>query len=135
MTEKIQQLIMDLKKASKLQEDLQTIKTTKLSSPVQELIEYAFKYNILKSSSDVFSVCKELPELEEIITKRYDKKIKDDAASEARYRAQKAEEERKYGGTYDRLEDAPGYGTEWNSRCVPDCVHIRNTSNSRNNRC
>lgn len=99
MTEKIQQLIMDLKKSSKLQEDLQTIKTTKLSSPVQGLIEYAFKYNILKSSSDVFSVCKELPELEEIITKRYDKKIKDDAASEARYRAQKAEEERKYGGT------------------------------------
>ena len=48
---------------------------------------------------------------------------------------QKAAEERydnRYAGTYGSLREVPGYGTEWNERCIPSGVVI---SGGRNARC
>lgn len=129
--ERLDTLISDLKKAIKLNSEIENITTTKIESPVKQLLEYGFRVGIIDKTGDVLKVCKEIPDLEDLVTSMYDKKIKENKASEAKYAAARAEERRKYAGTYDRYEDVPGYGTEWNMRCVPDGVVIRGRGNSR----
>lgn len=110
--------ISDIKKTIKAQDYLIDVSTTKLSSPLDELLEYGFNWNIIKSSYDVLKICYEIPEIENKLTTLYDKKIEE--------KINKANSSNKYAGVYERIEDVPGYGTEWNNRCIPDGVIIKN---------
>lgn len=129
----IEILKKDLKIAIEIENKINEIETKRIDSPVEELLNYAFQYGIIKTTIDVINLVKEFPALENEISQKYDeymeKKAKSIQASEKR----RLEERAKYGGTYDRYEDVPGYGTEWNMRCVPDGVYIRNSG--RNSRC
>ena len=129
----IEKFKKDLKLAIEIENKINEIETTKINSPVEELLNYAFQYGMIKTTMDVISLVKDFPTLESEISKKYDeymdKKAKSIQASEKR----RLEERARYGGTYDRYEDVPGYGTEWNMRCVPEGVYIRNSG--RNSRC
>ena len=129
----IEKFKKDLKLAIEIENKINEIETTKINSPVDELLNYAFQYGMIKTTMDVINLVKDFPTLENEISKKYDeymdKKAKSIQASEKR----RLEERARYGGTYDRYEDVPGYGTEWNMRCVPEGVYIRNSG--RNSRC
>lgn len=120
----IDTLINDLKKALAVEEKLSEISLTKIKSPVDELLEYAFSYSIIKSASDLLTVCKAVPELENKLTTMFDNKINSKKDNSSSYSSPTY---------YKRLQDAPGYGTYWNERCVPDdiCLSGCYSSSSR----
>lgn len=115
---KLQTLIDDCEKLLKVEEYVSDIKTTKLTNHLEELLTYAIDYGIIGSVSDVLEFSKAIPNLSSKVADMYETKIRKKANDSAR-------EYYKYAGTYDRLEDVPGYGTEWNNRCIPDGVVIR----------
>ena len=108
----INTLINDLKKAISIEEKLSEISLTKIKSPVDELLEYAFSHSVIKNASDLLKLCKTFPMLESKLTAMYDNKTNKGAGSS--------------GVTYyERIQDVPGYGVTWNERCIPDDVVIR----------
>ena len=129
MRQEIKQLIEDIKKVQEAQVLLARVNTIKLDSEINKLLDYAIKHKIIKSTIDIVDICLEIPEIKDIVCSSYDdyiKSIKD---------KQKAVEERydnRYAGTYGSLREVPGYGTEWNERCIPSGVVI---SGGRNARC
>lgn len=124
MNVKLRTLIEDCEKLLKVEEYVCDVKTTKLTSHIDELLKYGFDYGIIDSVSDVLEFSKEIPNLSKKVADMYDERIKKRANDEAH-------QYYKYAGTYNCLEDVPGYGTEWNHRCIPDGVVIR----GRNGRC
>lgn len=122
---KLQILIQDLKTAKEIEDKIGKLQTLKMDSPIQQLIERAIDYRILKNTSDLFKLVKEFPNLEERIIHIYDNYLYKKNEAREKYLKQEAIRNSKYSGTYDKLSDAPGYGTEWNERCVPDGVYVR----------
>lgn len=121
---KLQALIEDCEKLLNVEQYVCDIQTTKLTNHIDELLTYAINYGIIGSVSDVLEFSKAIPNLGKKVADMYETKIKKAADDSAR-------QYYKYAGNYDRLEDVPGYGTDWNSRCIPDGVIIR----GRNDRC
>lgn len=119
--------IEDCKRLLKMQESLDCIETTKLKNPLDELLEYGIKYDIIENAHDLVKFSIQVPPLAEKMSELYDDNINKKNRKAKRQR----NEEYKYAGTYDKLSDVPGYGTEWNSRCIPSGVVIRN----KNGRC
>lgn len=105
----------DINRNYEIQGYLSNIKTIEING-LNELLDYSIKHNIINNIDDIVTLCIEFPDLKDIITKKYDEYIKE---NNERY---------KYAGTYNSLKDIPGYGTEWNSRCIPDGVYIRKTN-------
>ena len=122
--DKLQILITDLKKASEMEKTLMEISSTKITSPTDELLSYGFKYGIIKTSKDLLIICKEIPSIEEKATTMFDKVIATKLVSNV-------SKSSGFGGTYNSLKDAPGYGTIWNERCIPDDVHIKVSGRNR----
>ena len=128
MRSEIKQLIEDIKKVQEAQVLLARVNTVKLDSEINKLLESAIKHKIIKNTIDVVDICLEIPEIKDIVCNCYDdyiKGIKD---------KQKVAEERydnRYAGSYNSLREVPGYGTEWNERCIPSGVVIRGGRNSR----
>lgn len=126
MARDLQTLIEDCEKLLKVEEYVLDVKTTKLTNHIDELLKYAFDYGVISSVSDVLEFSKAIPNLSKKVADMYDENIKKKASSETRTYY-------KYAGTYDKLSDVPGYGTEWNNRCIPDGVIIRGSRG--NGRC
>ena len=124
MREEIKQLIEDIEKVQEAQVLLARVHTVKLDSEINKLIDYAIRKNIIKSTLDIVEICEKLPEIKEIICKNYDD-YKNKIIKDAEYKY-----ENRYAGTYNSLSDVPGYGTEWNERCIPSGVIVK-----RNSRC
>ncbi len=118
MNAKLQTLIKDCQTLLKVEEYVCDVKTKKLTSHIDELLNYAFSYDIITSVSDILEFSQAIPSLSKKVADMYDERVKKRANEEA-------QQYYKYAGTYDRLEDVPGYGTEWNNRCIPDGVVIR----------
>lgn len=130
--DKINTFIIDLKRLIQIENEISKLKTTQnITHPIDEYLDYGFRWGIIDSSFDLLKICQEIPELTNKLTDIYDKKTKEKIEKEKEYQKRKDEEYHRYAGTYDSLYDAPGYGSEWNERCIPDGVVIRN----RNNRC
>ena len=121
MKKDMQTLIEDCEKLLRVEEFVADVKTKKLTSHIDELLKYAFDYGIINSVSDVLEFSNAIPSLSQKVADMYDERIKKKASEEAHTYY-------KYAGTYDKLSDVPGYGTEWNSRCVPDGVVIRGSN-------
>lgn len=132
MRDELKQLIEDIKKVQEAQLLLARVSTTKIEPEIDKLLDYAIKKKIIKTTKDVVDICFVVPELKDTISKHYDEYIEsiikkiDKERKDAEYRY-----DNRYAGTYNSLSEVPGYGTEWNSRCIPDGVVIR----SRNSRC
>lgn len=127
MRDELAKLSSDIKKVQQAESILATVHTRREESELEKLIRYALHCNIIKSTLDLILVCNENPESQAQIADIYDAYMK-----EQKEAAEKAvRESRRYAGTYNSLSEVPGYGTEWNSRCVPDGVIIR----GRNGRC
>ena len=132
MRKELEQLVEDMKKVKKAEELLSTVSTTKMPSELNNLVDYALEHNILKDINDIVDIAIENPELKEMLSDRYNNHIKKqmDKIDERRKQAEHNYNYR-YAGTYDSLSDVPGYGREWNERCVPDGVVVR----GHNSRC
>lgn len=121
MREELKKLSEDIKKVQKAESILSTIATLSIDSEMEKLINYALDRNIIKGTMDVVDLCADNPEAQKTITKAYDKYMKEKTEREK----ESYNYSRRYAGTYDSLSEVPGYGTEWNSRCIPDGVIIR----------
>ena len=120
-SENLSVFMSDIKKVIKAQEFINLIKTTNLKSPLDELLEYGLDWHIVNSSYDVVKICHEIPELENKLTTLYDEKINEKIVkSNSNYN--------KYAGYYERIEDVPGYESEWDNSCIPEGVIIKNNS-------
>lgn len=119
MTNELIQLIKDINTIYEIQGYLSNIKTIEMNG-LNELLDYSIKHNIINNIEDIVTLCIEFPDLKDIITKKYDEYIKANIKEN--------NERYKYSGTYNSLKDIPGYGTEWNSRCIPDGVYIKKTN-------
>ena len=119
-------LIKDLKIAYAMENTVEQIKTVKIKSPVDELLEYSIG-KCIDSMRDCLTIVKEIPEIEQKVSDVYDEYQKKRRELEAKSYAR----EHKWDGVYDKIEDCPGYGTEFNSRCIPSGVIIRQKPNSR----
>lgn len=125
-SEKINIYIRDLKKIIEIEEQISKLETTQnITHPIDEFLDYGFNWNIIESSYDLLKICQEVPELTNKLTEVFDKKNNEKIKRELEYQKQKDMEYYKYAGNYNSLKDVPGYGVEWNERCVPDGVRIR----------
>ena len=131
MKNNMENLINDLKTAIEIEHKIVNLKTLKMESPVEKLIETAIDYRTIKTTSDLFNVVKQFPEFEERIISIYDKILEKKQKERDEYYKKEIIRTSKYSGTYDNYSDAPGYGTEWNERCIPDGVYIRNAYGRR----
>lgn len=127
MREDLKKLSQDIKKVYQAESILATITSYSAASEMKKLIEYAMHTNIIKGTMDIVYLCSENPEAQESITKAYDNYL----AEKAKQEKEQYTQAYRYAGVYDSISDVPGYGTEWNERCIPDGVCIR----GRNSRC
>ena len=134
MREELKQLVEDIKKMQEAQVLLARVTTTKIEPEINKLIEYAIKHKIINTTRDVVDICFSVPELKDIITRCYDEHIENIInKANQRYKDAQYMYDNRYAGTYNSLSEVPGYGTEWNSRCIPSGVVIKNKG--RNSRC
>lgn len=119
----IEKIISDLTKVKSLgiEGGLYTIDIS-----MKAIIDYAFEKQMINNAKDLVSISLKFPELSDYMAEKYDQKNQDKIE---RYQEQY---DRRFAGTYNSLREVPGYGTEWNERCIPDGVVIRSP---RNNRC
>ena len=110
-------LIEDLKRAVEIDKNISQISITNIDSPLKELLSYSLKHGIINNTKDLLTICKEVPYVENLATKMYDEYMNQKLKTTNSYSSG-------FGGTYRRLQDAPGYGTVWNERCVPDDVYV-----------
>lgn len=75
MKKNIQILINDLKKTIEMDKIGETLITKKKNTNTHELITYAINFGIINSTADILEIVKELPEISELISTEYDKKI------------------------------------------------------------
>lgn len=139
--EDLEKCVRDIKKimkADSILNELEFVKE-KISKETQEnnltiYLDYLVKNNILKNLEDYLELTTQLPELITFLAKY----LKSDLAiKKILCITQTIHQEVNYyrGGTYNRLEDAPGYRTEWNERCIPDNIHISSKNSRCNSRC
>jgi hypothetical protein len=138
---KLQRCIRDLTKIVEAQKSFNNLEVLKdaRNDNLERFIDYAISNHIIDSLEDVFEVVRCIPSLNSTMSKcvqnsRLMKKqvIKDDYDNSGCYRCVVSNNsspnprcEQSYSGTYNSLSEVPGYGTEWNERCVPDGVTIR----------
>lgn len=131
--ENLEKCIRDLQKiveAEKLMSGLEQMNAK--DSNVKQYLDYILRNRIVKNMEDVFYIVIKMPEISKQLAECIEK-------SERRGNLVKLKENIviqssrcQYSGTYNSLKDVPGYGTEWNERCVPDGVSIKGYgSNSR----
>jgi len=133
-SENLEKCIRDLQKileAEKLMSCLEQMNAK--DSNIKQYLDYILKNNIVKNLEDVFYIVSKVPN----ISKQFSECIE---KSEKRGNLVKLEPKviveytnRSPSGSYNSLSEVPGFGTEWNERCIPDGVSIRGRGN--NSRC
>lgn len=131
--QQLEMFVRDIKKVHEAEQVLKGLEIMgKIASNTENVINYALSKKIISSLEDVIYVIKQAPEIEDILVKSiYAFKDRGDlvkAEPHVEYRSAPYQ----YNGTgYNRLQDVPGYGTQWNERCVPDGVNIKNSGYER----
>lgn len=127
MREELEKLASDINKVISAEKILSGLETIKAPQQLEVLIEYAIEHNIIKNTYDVLEVATKCPDVKEVLAQKYDCCINKrmESLKDQRKEAERRYEYR-YAGTYEKLSDVPGYGTEWNNRCIPAGVVIGN---------
>lgn len=127
MREELVKLSNDIKKVMEAAKVLSTVTTMKMEPELEKLIGYALEHNIIRGTSDVVDLSLENPEIKDIFSSMHDRYIEQKIQGEKK-KAKQAEQryENRYAGTYNSWDEVPGYETEWNMRCPPSGVYIRN---------
>ena len=93
--------------------------------PIDTMLKYAIEKGIIGGARDVMTVSNAIPELEVRVADLYDESVEKEKDRLRQETANlQSQWDRRYAGTYKSLSDVPGYGTEWNERCIPDGVSI-----------
>lgn len=129
MRKELTDLKRDVEKICEAKKMLEGISTVNMDAELKKLIEYAISRGIIKSLVDVIELCNELPDYKKLIADTY-QKIHDDKIRSKSHSSCYSKKDYCYSGTYSSLREAPGYGTEWNERCIPDGI-IVGGNNSR----
>lgn len=120
--------IDDLKKINEAQLLLKDIKNSKSIDNIEPYLKYILENNIIKTLEDVFYIITKHPDISEKLSEAVKKYGLNDLKNNSSANSYNNYE---YSGTYNRLQDAPGYGTDWNERCIPDNVSIRSKGTCR----
>lgn len=123
MNAKLDNIINDLKRA----EDFMKNCNSKMkNSPVEEIIAYALENRMISSTEDIVYLAMKLPEeLSDLVIKKYDEYYRKKDTTRSNY-----SREFEYAGVYSSLAELNAkYGTDFNQRCIPEGVIIRNNIN------
>lgn len=126
--QKLEAFVRDIKKVYEAEQTLKGLEIMgNVTSNTEKVIDYALSKKILSSLEDVIYVIKQVPEIEDILVKRiYAYKDRGDLVkAETQIEYRNAPYQYNSQG-YNRIQDVPGYGTQWNERCIPEGVNIRN---------
>lgn len=139
MREELEKLSKDIRKVQEAELLLSSVSTTKMSSEIGKLIDYALENNIIKSATDIVDLSLDNAEVKKILAEKYDLHLKKKLEkAKAEKRDAEVRYENRYAGTYNSWEEVPGYNKEWNMRCIPSGVVIRSdrcSGNGSNRRC
>lgn len=150
-TDKLDKCIRDLRKIMEAERALQSLEIIRnTQTNITKFIEYALSVGLISTLEEVFYLVQQIPEISDTLAqcirkseeraKLVDVKPKTNTVTEYVYvdssprgSARDAGPNAPYqynGKGYNSIKEIPGYGTEWNDRCVPDGVN-RNSSNGR----
>ena len=137
--EKLDSLIRDIKKVKEAEKALQGLEIAgSVISNIDKVIDYALNTRIISTLEDIVYIVQIYPEIADALVKRV---YLDNNRGDVVKAPEKIRTEVKYessinapyqynGRGYKSLKDVPGYGTEWNDRCVRDEVY-RDRNNQR----
>jgi hypothetical protein len=131
----IQKFFSDIRKAHEA--DLIMFGTELIQQNLQTVIRYQLKQGITIEDFNKILIMGLEPEISSVLAKMMDDFNKENrqaySSSTDNYNTRKkssssSSNERCYAGVYNSLSEVPGYGTEWNDRCKPEGVIIRNAN-------
>lgn len=131
--EKLDICIEDLQKICKAQTLLKDVKNSNPVDNVEPYLKYILENRVVKDLEDVFYIVTTYPDIAERMSNAIKKYGLDGLKDKSSSSSNSNSDYYRYSGTYDDIRDVPGYGTEWNDRCIPDGVSIR--GRDRNERC
>jgi hypothetical protein len=136
--QKLEAFIRDIKKIYEAEKALKGLEIMEnITGNTSTVIDYALSKKIISSLEDVIYVIKQVPEIEDVLVTRIymykDRGSLVKAEPKIEYKTEYKTTPYQHNGMgYNSLKDVPGYGTQWNERCVPDDVYV---NRDRNNRC
>lgn len=129
-TEKLDKCIKDISKINEAQKLLEEITYNINSNNLNNYLSYVIKNKVVCTLGEVFYIVTKIPEISEAM----EKVISIHGLNGVNKVTETILQDREPSypsGNYNSLSDVPGYGTDWNERCVPKGVSINNRRNER----
>lgn len=131
MNSNIEKILEDLNKTLEADKVVYSLDTENKYENTKKYLEYIIQKGFISSLEDIMLLATKRPKVIDSLAEVIRNSDNSFKAKLVNYIAPKNKDVIDVSGVYERIEDVPGYGITFNSRCIPEGVYIKSKQNGR----